>query len=92
MSFTRRTTLGANWVTLTSAGASGIAQLQGDGAVKLHLGQTLPAEDSLDYLTLWENGLTELPFLNSEAGDVLYGKSLDGSTVDVTVTASGVAP
>lgn len=92
MSFTKRTTLDGDWAALTSSGATGIAQLQNNGPALLHLGQSEPASDSTDAMLLWEEGLQELPFLNAESGDVLYGKSKDGSSVDVTVTATGSAP
>lgn len=92
MSFTKRTTLDGNWAALTSADATGIAQIQGNGAAKLHLGQSEPAADSGDFITIWDDGLAEFPFLNAETGDILYGKSLNGSNIDVTVVATGSAP
>lgn len=92
MSFTKRTTLADNaWTALTSADATGIAQIQGNGAAKLHLGQSQPAADSTDYVVIWDDGLAEFPFLNAETGDILYGQGLNGSA-EVSVVASGTAP
>lgn len=92
MSFTKRTTLTDTYVALTSADATGLAQLQGSGRARLHLGQSEPDDSSVDYVTLWDDGLPEFPFLNAETGDILYGRSEDGETVDLVVTATGTAP
>ena len=92
MSFTKRTTLSDTYVALTAADATGMAQLQGSGVARLHLGQSEPADASDDYILLLDDGLPEFPFLNAETGDILYGRAADGETVDIVVTATGSAP
>lgn len=92
MSFTKRTTLDDEWQALTSADATGIVQIAGNGAAKLHLGQSEPGEATSDFAVIWDDGLAELPFYNAETGDILYGKRLGDSNVDVVVIASGTAP
>lgn len=92
MSFTKRTDLDGNWAALTSSGGQGIAQLQDGGVALLHLGQSQPLSDSVDAVILWNEGLTEMPFLNAETGDVLYAKSKDGDAAAVSVISTGTAP
>ena len=88
----KRTTLDGDWAALTSSGATGIAQLQNNGPALLHLGAERTCIDSTDAMLLWEEGLQELPFLNAESGMSCTAKSKDGSSVDVTVTATRIGP
>lgn len=91
MSFTKRTTLDDTYVALTAADATGIAQVQGNDAVRLHLGDSAPSNDTEDYITIWDDGLAEFPFLNAETGDILYARAAGDSAV-VVVAATGSAP
>lgn len=95
MSVTLKHTVNPAWTQITEA-SDVFLQLQTPGPVLIHIGSTLPEADSASdigvelYLDTGK-GLASISFGSLEAGDKVYGRSVQDEDNDLLVVATLVA-
>lgn len=78
-----------SWNEVVTSKAWASLQLQSEGVVLVHVGQSAPANDSTVGLLLEKGAVEEISFSGLETGDSIYIRSLTDDTDPVAVVQPG---